>query len=271
MNRVSILGIDIDNVSMEDALARISRTVENGEFAYAVTPNVDHIMRLRNDGPFLEVYRAADLVVADGVPLLWASRILRSPLKERVNGTDLFERTCELASRRGYSVYLLGGNPGVAAKACARLKEKLAGLKIAGWFCPELGFDEDPARNREIQELIRNTGADILFVALGAPKQEKWIHRYARQSGAKFAVGIGISFSLIAGDIKRAPVWIQNHGLEWSWRLLSEPRRLWKRYLVDDIPFIRLILLEWLRMRSRAVVRPITTPSTAPGIGKAGT
>ena len=152
MNRVCVLGVEIDNVSMVETLAQISRIVDGNEFAYAVTPNVDHLMRLRGDCTFREIYKAAQLVVADGVPLVWASRILGRPLKERVNGTDLFERTCALAAQRGYSVYLLGGNPGSAVKAGRRLSDKHA-LKIAGWFCPDLGFEDDPAQNRAIQNL----------------------------------------------------------------------------------------------------------------------
>jgi N-acetylglucosaminyldiphosphoundecaprenol N-acetyl-beta-D-mannosaminyltransferase len=247
MSRISIVGVGIDSISMDQALTRIAESVAARQFSYAVTPNVDHIMQLRTDPELRAVYAKADLVLADGVPLVWASGILGTPLKQRINGTDLFERTCEVAARRGYSIFLLGGNPGAAVNAATCLQGRYPELKIAGCACPGLGFHLDPAQNLAIQTQIRESGADILFVGLGAPKQEKWIYEYARESGVAFAVGIGISFSFVAGEIRRAPLWVQRHGLEWSWRLIAEPRRLWKRYLFDDIPFISLVLWNWLK------------------------
>jgi N-acetylglucosaminyldiphosphoundecaprenol N-acetyl-beta-D-mannosaminyltransferase len=247
MTRISLIGAEIDNVSMDEVLTRIVEFVEARRFSYAVTPNVDHIMQLRTDPELRAVYAQADLVLADGVPLVWASRMLGTPLKERVNGTDLFERMCEVAARRGYSIFLLGGSPGAALSAANCLKGRYPELKIAGCSCPSLGFHADPAQNRAIQTQIRESGADILFVGLGAPKQEKWIYKYAGESGVAFAVGIGISFSFVAGEIRRAPLWIQRHGLEWFWRLMAEPRRLWKRYLLDDVPFISLVLWKFLQ------------------------
>ncbi|HEX3744312.1 MAG TPA: WecB/TagA/CpsF family glycosyltransferase [Bryobacteraceae bacterium] len=235
---------------MSETLDEIGRLIERKEFAFAVTPNVDHVMRHRRHQEFRNIYAAAQLVVPDGVPLLWASKLLGDSLKERVNGTDLFERTCSLAAERGYSVYLLGGNPGAAGRAGKRLLESNPGLRIAGWDCPPPGFQKDADSNARIVKKVRDSGADILFVALGSPKQEEWIYRFGRSTGAKFAVGIGISFSLVGGDIKRAPVFLQRAGLEWLWRLSREPARLWKRYLLDDMPFLGLVLREaWTRRR----------------------
>jgi N-acetylglucosaminyldiphosphoundecaprenol N-acetyl-beta-D-mannosaminyltransferase len=243
VDRVSVLGISIDNCSMREALDKIETLVDKRQFSYAVTPNVDHILKVRNDPDFREVYEKADLVVTDGVPLLWASRMLGTPLPERINGTDLFERTCELAAQRGYSVYLLGGNPGTARNACKRLSARLPELRIAGWECPPYGFGGDVSENLKVQARIRESGADILFVGLGAPKQEEWIFTYGKGAGVAFAVGVGVSFSFVGGDIRRAPLWMQHGGLEWLWRLLKEPGRLWKRYLVDDVAFFHLLLV----------------------------
>ena len=248
--KVALLGVGIDNVSMEQALARIAESIAARSFSYAVTPNVDHVMQLQTDRELRAVYAGADLVLVDGVPLVWASRILGTPLKERINGTDLFEQTCEAAAEHGYSVFLLGGNPGTAVNAANRLKGRYPDLKIAGCFCPPMGFQIDPAQNRAIQDRIRESSADILFVGLGAPKQEKWIYKYARGSGVAFAAGIGISFSLVAGEIRRAPFWMQRRGLEWFWRLIAEPQRLWKRYLVEDMPFISLVFRAWIKLNT---------------------
>lgn len=249
--RIDVLGVSIDNLTMVEALQRIAKVVDEGRFAYAVTPNVDHLIKLRQDARFRDVYKSADLVVADGVPLLWAARMLGAPLKERINGTDLFERTCELAAQRGYSVYLLGGSPGTAANACDRLLEKHPDLKVAGWCCPPPGFHEDETQNRALQESILRSRADILFVGLGAPKQENWMYSYAKGSGIAFAVGVGVSFSFVGGEIARAPVWMQRHGFEWLWRLAHEPRRLWRRYLVHDTAFLIMLLAAFLRKHWR--------------------
>lgn len=263
MSRVSILGLYIDNYTMQEALDKIAGHVEKRRFSYAVTPNVDHIIKARHDSEFRHVYERADLVVADGVPLLWASRVLGDPLKERIAGADLFERTCELAAERGYSVYLLGGNPGSAWKACKRLSARLPELQIAGWDCPPYGFGGDVAENLKVQARIRESHADILFLGLGTPKQEKWVSIYGNGTGAAFAVGVGGSFSFVAGEISRAPLWMQHGGLEWLWRLLKQPRHLWKRYLVDDIPFFYLLLIESVNtlvkrlVQRKQLIRPV--------------
>jgi N-acetylglucosaminyldiphosphoundecaprenol N-acetyl-beta-D-mannosaminyltransferase len=266
--RVDVLGVAIDNLSMPDVLERIGEFVEEGRFTYAVTPNVDHLVKLRRDVRFRQIYAKADLVVADGVPLLWASRMLGAPLKERINGTDLFELTCELAARRGYSVYLLGGSPGAAQSACERLREKHPDLKIAGWCCPPHGFHEDEAQNESIRKDILRTGANILFVGLGAPKQENWMHSYAKRTGVAFAIGVGVSFSFVSGEIARAPVWMQRHGFEWLWRLINEPRRLWKRYLIDDIAFLGLLVTALARrcLRNTDRSRPTAPDKSEPPI-----
>lgn len=247
MSRVKILGLEIDNLTMAESLDSVSTLIESRNFGFAVTPNVDHVMKLRRDANLRAIYRQAQFVFADGVPLLWASAILGSPLKERVNGTDLFERLCAVAADRDYSVYFLGGNPGSAAAAARALTQRHPRLHCAGCWCPEPGFEKDPGATKAIQERIAASKADILFVALGAPKQEDWIYRFARQTGVAFAIGIGISFSLVCGEQKRAPKWFQRHGFEWLWRLGIEPGRLWKRYLLEDMPFIGLVGREWAR------------------------
>jgi N-acetylglucosaminyldiphosphoundecaprenol N-acetyl-beta-D-mannosaminyltransferase len=239
--RVEVLGVFIDNLTMNQVIMRIAGIVEAGRFAYGVTPNVDHLIRLRRDAEFRKSYGSAELIVPDGVPLLWASRLLGRPLRERINGTDLFEATCEMAARRGFSIYLLGGSPGTAESARDRLREKYPELNVAGCCCPPHGFHEDEAQNQVIQDAICRSGADILFVGLGAPKQENWMYSYAKGSGAPFALGVGVSFSFVGGEIARAPVWMQRHGFEWLWRLAHEPRRLWKRYLVDDMVFLMIL------------------------------
>lgn len=245
--KVNILNVLIDNVSMSEVLTQLCEMVESETFSYVVTPNVDHLMKVQKDSIFRGIYNGASLVVPDGVPLLWASNILGIPLKERINGTDLFIRLCEVSTAKGYSIFLLGGDKGVAQKACDMLKKKFPGINIAGFYCPEFGFDKDTNECHRIQKMILASNAEILFVGLGAPKQEKWISFYGPGTNVKLAIGVGVSFSFISGDLKRAPLWMQRCGLEWFWRLLSEPRRLWRRYIIEDMPFFWLIGKAWLR------------------------
>jgi N-acetylglucosaminyldiphosphoundecaprenol N-acetyl-beta-D-mannosaminyltransferase len=244
---VHLLGLDIHNFTMPETLLAIGEIVERRTVAFAVTPNVDHTVKFRNSAQFREFYAKASLVVADGVPLLWAARLLGTPLKARINGTDLFERSCEFAAQRGYSVFLLGGSPGAAASACEVLTQRHPSLKIAGWDCPPFGFYKNAEQNIAIQKKIRESRADILFVGLGAPQQEQWMCDYAEGAGVAFAIGVGVSFSFVGGLIPRAPVWMQRNGLEWLWRLAKEPRRLWKRYLLEDLPFFGMLLHAMLK------------------------
>jgi N-acetylglucosaminyldiphosphoundecaprenol N-acetyl-beta-D-mannosaminyltransferase len=245
--RVHLLGLDIDNFTMDETLSAIGEIMERREFAYAVTPNVDHTVKFRKSQGFRDLYAKATLVVADGVPLVWASSLLGTPLKQRINGTDLFERSCEYAAQRGYSIFLLGGSPGAAEAAASKLSLRHPDLKIAGWDCPAYGFYKSPEQNEAVQKIIRDSGAEILFVGLGAPQQEQWMCDYGPGTGAHFAIGVGVSFSFVGGLIPRAPLWMQRSSLEWLWRLGKEPRRLWRRYLLEDLPFFGMLLRAMLK------------------------
>ncbi len=242
MEKVNILGTWIDNVTMGEAVSRICDLIEERRFSYVVTPNVDHVVKLRHDREFREIYEEASLAVSDGMPWVWSSRILGTPLKERVNGTDLMLEVCGAAAQRGYSVFLLGGNKGVAQEAVVVLERMYPRLRIAGYYFPQYGFEKDHDECLRIQKLIASSGADILFVGLGAPKQEKWIRDYGSGCQARTAMGVGASFSFVSGDLRRAPRCMQRLGLEWLWRFLLEPRRLWRRYILADMPFLWLVL-----------------------------
>jgi N-acetylglucosaminyldiphosphoundecaprenol N-acetyl-beta-D-mannosaminyltransferase len=248
--RVDVLGLKIHNLTMAETLAAVREIVERKRYCYAVTPNVDHAVKFNKSAQFRELYAKAELVVPDGVPLLWAARMLGTPLKERINGTDLFEGTCELAEQRGYAVFLLGGSPGAAASACENLSQRHPALNIAGWDCPPMGFYKSEDQNRAVQKKIQESGADILFVGLGAPQQERWMCDFGEGSGVSLALGVGVSFSFVGGLISRAPAWMQRNGLEWLWRLGKEPRRLSRRYLLEDLPFFWLLLRAMLKKTS---------------------
>lgn len=241
MNKLKFMNISIDNLSMEEALSEIDVLINNGKYNYLVTPNVDHIVKLERDKEFQEVYSNADIVLTDGMPLVWVSKFYNTPIKEKVSGSDLFPNICEFAARKGYSMFLLGAGPGVADKAAENLIKKYAGLKVVGTYSPKFGFEKDDNEINSIIDIINNACPDILAVGLGAPKQEKFIYKYKEKLRVPISLAIGATIDFEAGEIKRAPKWMQNIGLEWFYRLIKEPKRMFKRYLVEDIKFIKLI------------------------------
>jgi len=245
--KVRLLGVEIDNLTMDEAIAAADELVSQRLPAIVVTPNVDHLVKLQDDAEFRQIYKDSSLVLADGVPLLWGARLTGNPLREKISGSDLFPKLCERAATKGRRVFFLGGRPGAAQAASRALQAKHKDLDVAGVYCPPFGFENDAAENEKIVRLILEAKPDILFVGLGAPKQEKWIHRYRYDYKVPVSIGIGISFEYISGMVPRAPVWIQKAGLEWFFRLCSEPGRLWKRYLVDDMRYFWLLLRQILK------------------------
>jgi len=246
IDTVNVLGTEIHRVDLAGALDAIREFVEGRTPRLVVTANVDHVMQLRRDPQFRSVYRRASLVVADGVPLVWASRLFRKPLPGRVNGTDLFEALCARAVEYGWRLFFLGGAGEDARGAAEVLKKRHPGIEIAGTYSPPMGFEKDEHEDRKAVEAVKAAHPDVLFVGLGAPKQEKWICRHMEELNVPVSIGVGVSFSLVAGTVRRAPRWFQRSGLEWFWRLLQEPGRLWKRYLLRDTPFVFLVLSSWL-------------------------
>lgn len=245
INRIHMFNINIDNVSLTEASRRILEMAKNKKHSsYVVTPNVDHVIKLQQDIEFKEIYDKAGLVLADGQPLLWAAKFLGIPLKEKVSGSDLFPVVCEMAAKEGLKVFFLGGREGVALAAAERLRGKFPDLNVVGVYSPPFGFDKQKEENDKIIEMLMLTKPDILFVGLGAPKQEKWIYRHLSAMGIPVSLGIGASFDFEAGTIKRAPIWMQKSGLEWFWRFCQEPKRLFKRYFIEDAKFFYLLMAE---------------------------
>ncbi len=240
--RVNVGGIKIDNVSMVEALGAIEGLVAKRKPCYVTSPNVDILIRYRRDREFARYYDEDALCLADGVPIMWAANFLGTPLKEKISGSDLVPKVCELANRKGYKIFFMGGRPGAADAAKAKLLETLKDIKIVGTYAPPFGFERDAAELQKIADMVKAAKPDILFVGLGAPKQELWIKRYHEELGVPVSMGVGVTFEFIAGIVKRAPVWMQKVGLEWFWRLCMEPGRLWKRYLIDDTQFFGIIL-----------------------------
>jgi N-acetylglucosaminyldiphosphoundecaprenol N-acetyl-beta-D-mannosaminyltransferase len=228
----------------------LEELVSEGEGGAVFTPNVDHIVLADDNARMREAYARASLSLADGMPLLWASALLRQPLPERVSGSDFTPLLLERAAERGWRVYFLGGTPGVAALARDRLRERLPRLQVVGVDASRIDEDAPPERWDSLIEGIRATNPHIVLVALGAPKQEIVIDRMRADLRPAVMLAVGGSLDFVAGTIPRAPAWMARSGLEWLFRLTREPRRLWRRYLLRDPKFL-IIVGRALRERAR--------------------
>lgn len=242
MSRIQFMNIEMDNLTMEEALNKIENLIQQKKTSYVVTPNVDHIVQLERDGELRAVYQNADLVLADGKPLIWISKWYGTPIKEKVSGSDLFPKLCEMAARKKYKVFFLGAAEGVAEKAAHNLMSRYEGLQVVGTYSPPYGFEKNRMEMSKIETLIKNAEPHILIVGLGCPKQEKFIYHNQKRLGVPVSLGLGASLDFEAGNIRRAPKWMANHGFEWLFRILQEPRRMVKRYLVDDIKIFSLAI-----------------------------
>jgi N-acetylglucosaminyldiphosphoundecaprenol N-acetyl-beta-D-mannosaminyltransferase len=247
-----MFGLAINNVSLEEVFDAVSRQIEAREPGYILTPNVDHVCDFQKRADFRDAYREGFLVLADGAPIMWAAKAFGTPLKRKISGSDLVYWLTEYAAQKGYSVFLFGAAEGVADEAAEILKTRYPGLKIAGTYSPPLGFEKNPETDAEAVRIIREANPDICYVALGSPKQDLWNFHHYRDTGVPIHIGVGGSLDFVAGRTKRAPVWIQKCGLEWVWRLCQEPRRLWRRYLVNDMQIIPLFLRELKERRKKS-------------------
>jgi N-acetylglucosaminyldiphosphoundecaprenol N-acetyl-beta-D-mannosaminyltransferase len=253
--KVYLFGIAIDAVDRHGAACRIGAWLDDRPKVarIVVTPNTDHVVQYQHDESFRAAYNSASLVVTDGMPLVWASRLLGAPLPGRVNGCDLVEevlsRTGFSERPRGLSVFLLGAPPGVAQRAGEQIVKRWKTVTVVGAYGPPMGFENSPSELARIIERINAVSPDLVVVGLGAPKQEIWAAAHACVIRAKVIICAGASINYIAGARRRAPRWMQNTGLEWVYRLVSEPRRLGPRYMVDLLNFPPLLLKEWAKHR----------------------
>lgn len=242
MTRINFMNTEIDNLTMDETLIEIDKLIRLNGCAYVVTPNVDHIVQLERDEELKRVYENASLILADGKPLIWISKFYKTPIKEKISGSDLFPKVCDLAAKKGFTMYLLGAAEGVAAKAAKNLMQKYKGLNIVGTYSPPFGFEKDKKELDRIKQQIQKVHPDILIVGLGCPKQEKFMYHHCKELGVPISFGLGASIDFEAGNIKRAPKWMSEHGLEWLYRITQDPKRLAKRYLVDDMKIFSLAI-----------------------------
>lgn len=232
-----ICGVEVAKLGEDEAILFIDRLVGEGGPHYAAVVNAAKIVAANEDGALKRTLLEADLVTADGMSIVWASRVLGQPLKQRVTGIDLFERLVERAAEQGWSVYFLGSREESVRGVVKRFMKSHPTLQVAGW---RNGYF-DASESESVAGAIGASEADLLFVAMGSPVQELWIASNLERTGVRFAMGVGGSFDHVSGFASRAPGWMQRNGLEWLYRLMREPRRLWRRYLVGNSIFLWLI------------------------------
>lgn len=245
-NRVNLLGCPINNLTLDETLSIIIGMIKTRNPHQHVVVNVNKLVELRRNPVFKEIIVNCDIINADGMPLVWASRILGIPLKERVTGIDLMQSLLKKGMEEKYSFYFLGAREWVVKKVVQIVKDRYPAIQMAGfrngyWFTTE--------EEIEAVEAIKKAHPDILFIAMSSPKKEVFLKKYLNLMQVPFAIGVGGSFDVIAGITKRAPVWMQKAGLEWLFRLIQEPRRLWKRYLFSNTLFAFLVVKELFKER----------------------
>lgn len=248
-NRVGVGHALVDDCSLDQACESIvEHARRGGRPSFITTANAQHVVLLESDKRLREIYNHADLIVADGYSLLLAARISGHPLRERVTGVDSFQSLCGLAANHGLHVFLLGGRPNAANLAADALKKRSPELRVTT-YCPPFGFENSAQGLEETAKAIRAAKPHMLFVALGAPKQEYWIHEHGLQLSVPILMGVGGTFEMVAGIVGRAPLWMQRTGLEWLYRLCVEPRRMWRRYLIGNLVFAGIIARQFARRK----------------------
>ncbi len=261
-----ILGVPVDNLTMAEALDRCDEFIAigraTGRLHQIATVNADFVVNALHDPELRRILQEADMATADGMPLVWASKLLGGPLPGRVTGADMVPALAERAAQRGYSIFFLGAREGVAAKAAAILQERYPGLKVAGVLSPPPSSVLE--MDRSVVETVKAAKPDILLVAFGNPKQEKWIRMHAPELQVPIAIGVGGTFDMIVGVTRRAPLWMQRSGLEWVYRLIQEPRRLWKRYVHDFAYFGYFFARQWWAMQRGKAMNIVPREPAAP-------
>ena len=251
--RIKLFGVEIDLYSMPETVDIIMQWLAQAERTckFVVTPNVDHIVKVQTDIGLQLAYTQAALIVTDGKPVVWAATMLGIKIPGTVPGSDLVPAIFDAAQAKKtpIKVFLLGAMPGIANRAKENILKKWPVVNVVGTLSPDFGFDKKPNESQAICEIVNSSGADLLVLGLGAPKQELWVTQYAPRMSVKVALCVGATIDFLAGEKARAPLWMRKVGLEWLHRMLSEPKRLAKRYIIDAVVFPKLIWKEWLKNR----------------------
>jgi len=239
MSRIEFLGAPMDSLSMSESVAHIEDKLLKGEFLQHVVVNVAKLVHMQTDTELANSVKACDLINIDGMGVVLGARFCGHNVSERVAGVDLFHELLAMSAKREFPVFLLGAEESVVQKTAEKVKQSNPNLILAGYHHGYFWDDE-----QAVVDIIKNSGAKLLFVAITSPKKENFINRWQNKLGVDFVMGVGGTFDVVAGKVQRAPVWMQKYGLEWLYRVIQEPRRMWKRYLVTNSKFAWLLLKE---------------------------
>ncbi|UVW29938.1 WecB/TagA/CpsF family glycosyltransferase [Massilia sp. H6] len=245
-DRITLMGCQVDNLTMQETLGRVERFIASGLPHQHVVVNVDKLVKASRDPGLQQIINDCALVNADGMPVVWASRLLGKPLKERVAGVDLFEALMARAGDKGWRVFLLGAREEVVGKVAELYTRRYPRLVLAGY---RNGYWQGAQEAAAVAEQVRASRADLLFVAISSPQKEQFLGQYQAHMQVPFAMGVGGSFDVAIGKVKRAPRWMQRAGLEWFYRFLQEPRRMFRRYFIEDMAFFKLLIKEAFKNR----------------------
>lgn len=241
MKKQPLLNTYVNNVDMKETVHAIDTMIEERKKSYIVAINIDVVMKIEKDPYLKEIADNADMVLVDGKPLVWISKWHKHPVETKISGSDLVPLLCKRAAKKGYSIFIIGGKEGVAEQAKKNLEKDLLGINIVGTYAPPFGFEKDEAELARINQMISEVHPDLLIACFGCPKQEKWIYENYQKYNAKVSVCAGATVDFLAGNVNRAPRWMSDHGLEWFYRFTQEPKRMFKRYFVDDTKILKLI------------------------------
>lgn len=245
MEKQALLNTYINDMTMPETVAAIEHMIKNDKKSYVVAINVDVVIKIENDSYLKQVVDDADMVLVDGKPLVWISKLQGRPLKAKISGSDLVPLLCEVAAQKGYTIFIIGGKDGIAEQARQKLEAKLLGIQIVGTYAPPFGFEKNEKELEYINQMISNAKPDLLIACFGCPKQEKWIYENIGKYNAKVSICAGATVDFLADNVKRAPKWMSEHGFEWFYRFLQEPKRMFRRYFIDDLAIIGLFFKYW--------------------------
>ena len=246
---VKILGTRLARTNIEDALTIIEEFITKGRKSQVCVSNAYSLVLMQDDKEFRDITNSASLAVTDGKPLVWISKLYGEAIPERVAGSDLVYGLGKKSSEKRYKLFFLGSNPSTLGKMVENLKKMFPFVQIAGVHSPPFKKQFSEREDEKMIALINKVRPDVLFVGLGAPKQERWIWEHKDKLQVPVSIGVGAAFDFVAGTVKRAPKWMQQCGLEWLFRLCQEPGRLWRRYLIGNAIFLWLILKEYIKVR----------------------
>lgn len=249
--RIPFMGITIDDLTLDEIVVNVFEMVDHRKPVQIVGVNVDQYLLVKRHEYSRKIFAEASLVFVDGKPIMYMSKLLGHPLKQRTTGPDLMENICKRGAERKYKIFLLGAGPGVAEKCGNVLMERYLGIQSVGSYSPPFGFQNDKKEIEKINFMLKESKADLLFVGMGSPKQDYFIYENMAKYQIPVSFSMGAALDFIAGNVKRAPRWMIECGLEWLYRVWQDPKRLWKRYFVHDMKIVPIFLRELLKTRKK--------------------